>query len=142
MLCRAEDDTPVKMLAPGNGKTRTARFWTYVRDEHPWNSNAPPAACYRFSPDRKGKWPAHHLKDYQGWMHADGYAGFNELYRLGNVDEVACLAHIRRKFVDVFKSQGSAIAGEAIKRIAGLCAVEKEARGLPPDQPLPGRVTA
>ena len=46
------DDTPVKMLTPGAGKTQTARLWTYVRDERPWDSEAPPAAWYQFSPDR------------------------------------------------------------------------------------------
>ena len=69
-------------------------------------------------------------------MHADGYAGFNELYRSGGVQEIACMAHIRRKFVDVFQAEGSLIAEEAIKRIAGLYAVEKEARGCPPDERL------
>jgi transposase len=48
--------------------------------------------------------------------------------------EVACMAHVSRKFVDVHKAQGSAIADEAIRRIAGLYAVEKAARGLPPDK--------
>src|SRR4051812_8321918 len=67
-------------------------------------------------------------------MHADGYAGFNELYRAGSVREVACLAHIRRKFVDVFQSEGSAIVEEALQRIAGLYAVEKEGRGRPPEE--------
>lgn len=128
------DDTPVKLLCPGVGKTRTARLWAYSRDERPWAGPAPPAAWYRFSPDRKGTRPAQHLGGYQGWMHADGYAGFEELYRGGTVREVACMAHIRRKFVDVHKAQGSAIAEEAIKRIAALYAVEKEARGKPPDQ--------
>ena len=128
------DDTPVKMLAPGAGKTQTARLWTYVRDERPWDSETPPAAWYQFSPDRRGQHPKDHLKRYQGWMHADGYSGFNDLYRSGNVREVACMAHIRRKFVDVHKAQGSAIAEEAIKRIARLYAIEKEARGSPPDQ--------
>jgi hypothetical protein len=51
-------------------------------------------------------------------MHADGYAGFNDLYRSGEVHEVACMAHIRRKFTDVYQSEGSIIAEEAIKRIA------------------------
>ena len=128
------DDTPVKMLAPGNGKTKTARFWAYDRDERPWGSDAPPAAWYRFTPDRKGIRPNQHLKDYQGWMHADGYAGFEELYRSGQIKEVACMAHVRRKFVDVFKSQGSHVAEQAIQRIAQLYAVEKEARGSPPDR--------
>ena len=66
-------------------------------------------------------------------MHADGYAGFEELYLSGGIREVACMAHIRRKFVDVHQSQGSAIAEETIRRIAQLYAVEKEARGQPPD---------
>ncbi|MFQ5566796.1 MAG: IS66 family transposase [Paracoccaceae bacterium] len=127
------DDTPLKMQAPGNGKTKTARIWTYVRDERPWLGRAAPAAWYRFTVDRKGEHPADHLAGYKGWMHADGYSGFNELYRSGDISEVACLAHIRRKFVDVFQSDGSVIAGEAIKRIAGLYAVEKEVRGQPPD---------
>jgi len=127
------DDTPVNMLSPGAGKTKTARLWAYVRDERPWSSGVPPAAFYRFSRDRKGEQPTEHLKDYTGWMHADGYSGFNELYQSGRVREVACMAHIRRKFVDVFKSQGLAIAEEAIKRIAALYGIEKEARGQSPE---------
>ena len=101
------DDTPIKLQAPGNGKTKTARIWTYVRDERSWLGPDPPAACYRFTCDRKGEHPANHLAGYKGWMHADGYAGFNELFRSGGVREVACLAHIRRKFVDVFQAEGS-----------------------------------
>ena len=66
-------------------------------------------------------------------MHADGYAGFEELYRGGVIREVACLAHVRRKFVDVHRAQGSAIAEEAITRIAQLYAIEKEIRGSPPE---------
>jgi len=128
------DDTPIKMQAPGNGRTKTARIWTYVRDERPWLGDDPPAACYRFTVDRKGEHPEQHLASYKGWMHADGYAGFNGLYRSGGVREVACMAHIRRKFVDVFQSEGSVIAEQAIKRIAGLYAVEKDGRGRPPEE--------
>lgn len=128
------DDTPVNMLAPGTGKTATARLWAYGRDERPWDGDASPASWYRFSPDRKGQHPKDHLTGYQGWMHADGYAGFEDLYRSGGIREVACMAHVRRKFVDVHRAQGSAIAEEAIKRIAQLYAVEKEARGSPPDR--------
>lgn len=65
-------------------------------------------------------------------MHADGYAGFEDLYRSGDIREVACMAHVRRKFVDVHKAQGSAIADEAIMRIAELYAVEKVARACRP----------
>ena len=121
------------MLAPGTGKTQTARLWTYARDERPWGGRAPPAAWYRFSGDRKGQHPKDHLARFRGWMHADGYAGFEDLYRSGAIREVACMAHVRRKFVDIHRSQGSPIAEEAIGRIAQLYAVEKEARGSPPD---------
>ncbi len=128
------DDTPISMLAPGTGKTQTARLWTYARDERPWGGQAPPAAWYRFSGDRKGQHPKDHLARFRGWMHADGYAGFEDLYRSGTIREVACMAHVRRKFVDIHRSQGSPIAGEAIGRIGQLYAVEKEARGSPPDR--------
>ena len=132
------DDTPVAMLAPGRGRTTTARMWVYVRDERPWGGPAPPAAWCQFSPDfspdRRGEHPQGHLKTFAGWMHADDYAGFRELYRRGAVREVACLAHVRRKFVDVHRSQGSAIAEEAMQRIAELYAVEKAARGRPPEE--------
>jgi transposase len=122
------------MLAPGTGKTQTARLWTYARDERPWGGEAPPASWYRFSPDRKGEHPKDHLSGYRGWMHADGYAGFEDIYRSSDIHEVACMAHVRRRFVDVHRAQGSAIAEEAIRRIAQLYAVEKEARGAPPDR--------
>ncbi|OED49358.1 transposase [Rhodobacteraceae bacterium (ex Bugula neritina AB1)] len=126
------DDTPVKMQAPGQKKTKTARVWTYVRDERPWAGQSPPCAWYQFTIDRKGEHPVSHLSGYKGWVHADGYSGFNGLFGKNKAGEMACMAHVRRKFVDVFASQGNAIAGEAIRRIAELYAVEKEARGKPP----------
>ena len=125
------DDTPIKMQA--KGKCATARIWTYVRDERPWASDDPPAAWYQFSTDREGKHPADHLSQFKGWMHADGYSGFNKLYRSGDVHEVACMAHVRRKFVDIFKASGLEVAEEAIKRIALLYRVEKETRGKCPE---------
>ncbi|MDF1807679.1 IS66 family transposase, partial [Hyphomonas sp.] len=128
------DDTTLNLLAPGTGKTKTARMWTYVRDERAWAGEAPPAAYYRFTPDRKGEHPVEHLAGYRGFMHADGYAGFNALYDTGEITEVACMAHIRRKFVDVHKASGSAIAEEAIQRIARLYAIEKAIRGKPLDE--------
>ena len=115
-------------------KCATARIWTYVRDERPWASSDPPAAWYKFSTDREGKHPSGHLANYQGWIHADGYTGFNELFAKDNVHEMACMAHVRRKFVDIFQSQGSQIAEQAIRRIALLYGVEKAARGKSPDE--------
>ena len=128
------DDTPVKVLAPGTGKTATGRAWTYVRDERPWAGDGAPAAWYRFSADRKAHHPKEHLAGFAGWMHADGYAGFESLIRAGPIREVACLAHIRRKFFDVHQAHGSAVAAEALTRIAALYTVEKQIRGQPPDR--------
>lgn len=128
------DDTPMGMLAPGTGKTPTARLWTHARDERPWGGLAPPAAWYRFSGDRKGRHPKDHLARLRGWMHADGHAGFEDLDRAGAIPEVAGMAHVRRRFVDIHCSQGSPIAEGGIGRIAQPYAVEKEARGSPPDR--------
>jgi transposase len=89
-------DTTVAMLAASSGKTQTARLWAYARDERPWGSAIPPASRYQFSCDRKGEHPKDHLSGYTGWMHADGYAGFEDLYRSGRIREVACMAHVRR----------------------------------------------
>lgn len=125
------DDTPVKMQA--KGKAQTARLWSYVRDERPWCGQAPPCVWYQFSVDRKGEHPSSHLKGYRGVIHADGFTGFNGLFGTERASEQACMVHVRRKFVDVYESEGSAIAEEAIKRIAALYAVEKEARYQPVD---------
>ena len=69
------DDTPVPVLAPGAGKTKTGRLWTYVRDERPFAGSRPPAALFFYSPDRKGEHPRAHLKDFRGIIHADGCSG-------------------------------------------------------------------
>lgn len=113
---------------------RHRAHWTYVRDERPWGGTDPPAAWYEFTANRKGKHPATHLASFRGWMHADGYSGFNDTFAKEDVHEMACMALVRRKFVDVFQPQGSQIAEQAIRRIALLYAVEKEARGKSPDE--------
>jgi transposase len=127
------DDTPVPVLAPGAGKTKTGRLWTYVRDERPFAGDRPPAALFFYSPDRKGEHPRAHLKDFHGVIHADGYAGFNELFAGGAIVEAGCWAHARRKFFDVHAAIGSPIAKEVLDRIAQLYAVEEKIKGLLPD---------
>lgn len=128
------DDTPVPVLAPGAGKTRTGRLWTYVRDGRPYGDECPPAAIYFYSPDRKGEHPAAHLKAFKGALHADGYAGFNAIFERQPIIEAACWAHVRRKFFDVHASNGSPVAKEALERIGALYGIEAEARGRPPDE--------
>ncbi|WP_366523154.1 transposase [uncultured Tateyamaria sp.] len=66
------DDTPVKMQAPGNKKTKTARVWTYVRDKRPWSGSSPPCAWYQFTIDRKGEHPVSHLAGYNDQPHLSG----------------------------------------------------------------------
>jgi transposase len=127
------DDTPVPVLAPGTGKTATGRLWAYVRDDRLWQSPAPPAVFYCYSPDRKGAHPHRHLSNFHGILQADGYAGFGELYKSGAVTEVACWAHVRRKFFDIHKAGGSPLALAALQRIGALYGIEDEARGLPSD---------
>jgi transposase len=128
------DDTPVPVLAPGAGKTKTGRLWVYVRDDRPAGGELPPAVLFRYSPDRKGERPAEHLMGFSGALQADGYAGFDRLFVDGRIAEVACWAHVRRKFHDVFAAIGSPIAKEALDRIGALYAVEADIRGLPPDE--------
>jgi len=84
------DDTPIPVLAPGNGKTRTGRLWTYVRDDRPSGEDTAPAVWFAYSADRKGEHPRLHLKHFKGALQADAYAGFHHLYGNGAIYEVAC----------------------------------------------------
>jgi hypothetical protein len=128
------DDTPVPVLAPGNGKTKTGRLWTYVRDDRPAGEQSAPAVWFAYSPDRKGEHPARHLREFQGALQADAYAGFNQLYDGTRIQEVACWAHVRRKFYELYQAHASPIADEAVQRIGALYAIEEEIRGRLPDE--------
>jgi hypothetical protein len=102
------DDTPVPVLAPGAGRTKTGRQRVYLCDERPHGGTAPPPVLYRYTPDRKGEHCRAQLANFTGWLHADGYAGFGKLYQIAGasasllplagpprVAEVACWAHVR-----------------------------------------------
>jgi transposase len=130
------DDTTVPVLAPGLGRTKTGRLWVYVRDDRPYCGTAPPAAAYFYSADRRGEHPAGHLASFTGFLQADGYAGFEALYdptrvASGPIIEVACWAHCRRKFFDVWDAIKSPVAKEAIDRIAAVYAIEMKAQLAP-----------
>jgi hypothetical protein len=140
------DDTPVPVLAPGAGKTKTGRQWVYLRDERPHAGTAPPAVLYRYTPDRKGEHCRAELARFVGWLHADGYAGFGRLYEIQEVRsetgllqgpprvaEVACWAHVRRGFFDEYASNQSAIAKEALDRIGALFDIERLIAGRSPE---------
>jgi len=128
------DDTPIPVLAPGNGKTKTARLWTYVRDDRASGDTTPAAVWFAYTPDRKGIHPQTHLANFSGVLQADAYAGFNALYVDGTIREAACWAHARRKFYDLHVARPSAITTEALRRIAELYVIEAEIRGKAPHE--------
>lgn len=130
------DDTPVPVLAPGHGRTRQGRLWSYVRDDRPSGSESPPAVWFAYSPNRNGEHPEAHLAGFRGILQADGYAGFNRLYEDGRITEAACWAHARRKFYDIHQAHRSVIAKEALERIGALYTIEEEIRGRSPDERL------
>jgi transposase len=127
------DDTPIPVLDPGRGRTKTGRLWVYARDDRPWNGPDPPAAVYLYSPDRRAERPAAHLARFRGVVQVDGYPGFERLRDGGDIELAACWAHARRKFYEVHEATGSPVAAEALRRIAELYAIEATIRGRPAD---------
>ena len=120
--------------------THDLRNFTHDRhrtvDDRPFGGTTPPGVFYRYTPDRKGEHPREHLRDFRGILQADGYAGFARIY--GNrVAEAACMAHVRRKFFDVFETSKSPLARTAMDKIAALYGIEAEIRGRPSDERLP-----
>jgi len=125
------DDTPVPVLCPGKGTTKTGRLWVYVRDDRPCADTSPPAVWFQYTPDRKAAHPQQHLKSFAGILQADAYAGFNALYeRTQNpLTEAACWAHARRKLYEIYRATDSPIAREALERIGALYHIEEQIRG-------------
>lgn len=137
------DDTTVPLLARGG--TKTARLWTYVRDDRPFNGGPPPAALFYFSRDREGQHPEKHLAGWQGALQSDVYTGYNGLYLQdrdpGPVTRAFCWAHARRKFFELADIRGnvrknkpahdiSPIALEAVQRIDAIFDIERDINGL------------
>ena len=128
------DDTPVPVLAPGNGKTKTGRLWVYVRDDRASADMTPPAVWFAYTPDRKGIHPQQHLESFNGTLQADAYGGYQAIYETGRVTEAACWAHARRQFYELHAARPNALNTEALERIGALYSVEETIRGKPPDQ--------
>ncbi len=137
------DDTTVPLLAKGG--TKTARLWTYVRDDRPFSGGAPPAALFYFSRDREMAHPNRHLVGWQGVLQADAYGGYNDLYRgnrdPGPVSSALCWSHARRKFFELADIKEKArkrkpthdispVALEAVTRIDAIFDVERSITGL------------
>jgi transposase len=130
------DDTTVPVLA--KEKTRIGRLWAYVRDDRPFAGHAPPAAAFFYSPDRGGGHPERHLAGFTGVMQADAYGGFGRLYapcrQPGSILEAARWAHARRRLYELAALGKAPVAGEAVRRIDRLFAVERDINGLSAEQ--------
>jgi len=134
------DDTTVKVLAPGTGKTKVGRIWTYVRDGRSYSDKTPPAVCYFYSPDRKGERPREHLENFKGTLHADAYSGYDKLYESNTIDEAACWAHTRRKFYEItIASNNAKIANATLEQMGKIYQIEASIKGLAPEDRLKAR---
>lgn len=144
------DDTPIRVLDrslrdKGMGKgVKKGRIWTYVRDQRPWAGSSAPGAVYYFAPDWKEEHVHRHLKQSGGILQADGYKGYGKLYSPGadglpRFKEAACWAHWRRDFHDIWTSNKSEIAREALDRIGALYDIERGINGQPPEIRLAAR---
>jgi hypothetical protein len=128
------DDTPMPVLSPGNGQTRTGRLWGYVRDDRNSGSVAPPAVWFAYSPNRQGLHPQTHLAEFRGVMQADAYAGYDKIVAGDRVTEAACMAHARRKVHDLHARKATPTTTEILRRIGELYAIEAQIRGQLPDE--------
>jgi transposase len=108
------DDTPIPLQVKGNGKLKKARLWVYVR-----GGTGPALTAYDFSIDRSKRRPLDYLNNYRGYVHADAYSGYDELFRREGIVEVGCWAHARRKFDEAVSSRPLE-ATDILARIARL----------------------
>jgi transposase len=128
------DETTAPVLDPGRGCTKTGQLWAYAADDRPWGGCDPPGAVYVYAPDRKSERPMTHLEGFKGILQVDGYAGYRKLADRGDVRLAFCWSHVRRGFYELAVSGPAPIASEALARIAGLYAIEKDVRGRSPEE--------
>lgn len=134
------DDTTMPLIEGGRGRTKTARLWGYLgagarrNEAGEWVEHAP-SVVFEFTESRESKHPIRFLQDYQGYLQADAYSGYDALYATGRITEVGCFAHCRRKFFEIAKTQQTpGLAAEAVAWIAKLYRIEAAIRGRPPDE--------
>ncbi len=133
------DDTRLPILAPGTRRTHKGALWVYVADDSNSGSSEPPVAWYRATMGRAGESVMNELADFTGTLQADGFSGYNQLYRGGSIREAACLAHLRRKIFDVHDSQPTELSTTALAGIQAIYRIEEQIRGLPPPLRLAAR---
>jgi transposase len=129
------DDTTVKMQELVTHFLRTARMWVYLGDAaHPYN-------VFDFTLNRKRDGPQQFLANYQGYLHADAFSGYDGLYlpdprtAAARIIEVACNAHARRKF---YEARGSDClrSHQALAYYRQLYELERQAKDFNDEQRL------
>lgn len=127
------DETPMKVLDPGRGRTRTCQFWAHATDDRPWMGPAPPAVAYVFASGRGKKEIRGQLAGFAGVLQVDGYAAYaslaGEATTASRIRLAYCLVHARRNFVKVHKTTNSPFAREVIERVAAVYEIEARIRG-------------
>jgi transposase len=127
------DETPLPVRRPGLKRTHKAQFWAHVMDDRPWGGPSPPAVVYIHADGRSHREIETQLADWQGLLQVDGYAVYKKLAhpdRTGGPITLAfCLAHARRKFVEVHQQTSSPIAADIIRHFAAIYAIEGRIRG-------------
>ena len=123
------DDTilPMQNTDPLRKTTLKSRIWVYATNDQ----RGPPITVYDFSTGRQQSAPHQFLEGFHGHLQADGYAGYQALYDSGQVTEVACWAHARRRFVDasrLVKTPGR--AHEGVRWIRALYRIERRIKAL------------
>ena len=129
----AVDETPVPVLDPGRGKTKTGYFWAIARDDRPWGGTDPPAVVYTYAPGRGGEHLEKLLANYRGIVQCDGYAPYKKL-PADRITVAFCWSHLRREFFKIAERGDAPIATEAVARIAQIYAIEKDVRGTSADE--------
>jgi transposase len=129
----AVDETPVPVLDPGRGQTKTGYFWAIARDDRPWGGTDPPAVVYTYAPGRGGEHLEKLLANYRGVVQCDGYAPYKKL-PADRITVAFCWSHLRREFFEIAERGDAPIATEAVARIAQIYAIEKDVRGTSADE--------
>lgn len=134
------DDTTIPMQQKGIGATKTARLWGYLGagarqgPDKKWIEH-PPAVVFEFTESREATHPITFLGKYEGYLQVDAYSGYDALFKTSQIVEVGCVAHCRRKFFEIAKTQKTpGLAAEALRWIARLYEIESRIKGEPPDK--------
>ncbi len=131
----AVDETPVPVLDPGRGRTKTGYFWSMARDDRPFGGTDPPAVAYTYAPGRGGVHLNTLLANYRGIVQCDGYAPYKKLPP-ERITTAFCWAHVRRPFFEIARKGDAPIATQALLRIAQLYRIEDRIRGKNPRERL------